>query len=95
MNLELWIPLALSVATATVVALRRVFADFATVIRLLTQLREDTKICQVGIEALRLVDTDTSTKLHQIEERLEDLERFLQLYTQGQERPYVIRRSGK
>lgn len=91
MSPEAWIPLSLSLVTAAIVAGRRVFSDFAQVIRLLTQLREDTKICLVGIEALRMIDTDTDARLRLLSTRLDDLERYMQLATQASKRPYVIR----
>ncbi|MBE9137670.1 hypothetical protein IQ254_10660 [Nodosilinea sp. LEGE 07088] len=84
MPIEVAIPLILSVATAVVVALRKAFADVTKAISLLTLLREDVKIALVGIEALRIVDTDYDTRARLMEQRLEDLERYLQLASGGQ-----------
>lgn len=91
MNWGTIIPIALSVITALVVAFRRVFQDFATIIRLQTEMKEKINLSLVGIETLKIVDIDTSTQIKQLEQRISDLERFIQLLTAESERPFIVR----
>jgi hypothetical protein len=89
------IPVVLSVATALAVASRRTFRDVAHIIELLTELRERIGLAQVGIETLGIVDSDIKTHLAEIDRRLSDLERYLQLRTQGEDHPFIIRAGGR
>jgi hypothetical protein len=84
MPIEVAIPLIISVATALVVGGRRASTDVAKAISLLTLLREDFKTALVGIEALRIIDTDTDARIRNLEQRTEDLERYLQLVSKGE-----------
>jgi len=87
-----WIlPLALSALTTGVVAGRRVFSDFAQVIRLLTRLEEKIGLAQVGVETLGIVDLEVKTQLREIQQRLDDIERYIQLTTAESERPFIVR----
>jgi hypothetical protein len=84
MGLGGWITLILSVTTTLVVALRSVAIQGAKTVELLTVIKEKTSICQVGIEALRIVDTDTSNRIEALELKVLDLERYLELASAGQ-----------
>lgn len=79
MGPEVAIPLVLSVITAIAVGSRNLLGSYSKQIVLLTRLDENVKLCQVGIESLKIIDVDTSTKLRHIEKRLDDMERYLQL----------------
>lgn len=73
------IPLALSLITAIAVGTRNLLGSYSKQIVLLTRLDENVKICLVGLESLRIIDTDTDTRVRKIEIRLDDMERYLQL----------------
>lgn len=90
-----WISLVVSVTTAIIVGGRNLSVQLAKGIVLLTQLRESVEIVKVGIEALRMVDTDTANNLHTLEQRVEDLERYLQVNTIVSDRPFVLRYGDK
>lgn len=91
MDLSIAIPIILSVVTAVVVAFRRVLTDFATVIRLQTEMKEKINLAQVGIECLGIVDLDVKAKMQQLEQRQADVERYLQVQTAEFERPFILR----
>lgn len=96
MSLTVWIPLFLTVASAVVLSARSVAIQGARVVELLTQLKEKVSICQVGIEALRMVDTDQLNRMNDLEQKVEDLERYLELASAGQyPHPYTPRGQGK
>lgn len=92
-DLAVAIPIILSVATAVVVAFRRILTDFATIIRLQTEMKEKISLAQVGIECLGIVDQDTKNRLQLLEQRAADIERYLQLQTAEFERPFLIRQN--
>ena len=79
MGPEVAIPLTLSVVTAIAVATRNLLGNYSKQIVLLTRMDENVKICLVGLESLRLIDTDTDTRVRLIESRLDDIERYLHL----------------
>ncbi|MBE9157688.1 hypothetical protein IQ265_12750 [Nodosilinea sp. LEGE 06152] len=83
MPLEVAIPLFLSLLTAAIVAVRAVVTNGAKAVVLLAQLKEKVEICLVGIEALRMVDTEQISRDRQLEQRLDDIERYLQLASCG------------
>lgn len=93
MDLAVAIPLALSVVTAVVVAFRRILTDFATVIRLQTEMKEKIGLAQVGIECLGIVDQDVKANIQQVEQRIADVERYLQVQTAEFERPFLLRQN--
>ncbi|MFQ4139628.1 hypothetical protein PGN35_025290 [Nodosilinea sp. PGN35] len=96
MPIEVWLPLFLTVVSAAVYSARSVATQGARAVELLTQLKEKVSICQVGIEALRMVDTDTSNRMGDLEQKVEDLERYLELASAGQyPHPYTPRGKGK
>jgi hypothetical protein len=94
MPIQVAIPLALSVLTAVVVAARSLILNGAKGVVLLAQLKEQVAICLVGIEALRMVDTATDTRARLNEQRLDDIERYLQLASEGNwPHPFQLRNS--
>ena len=94
MPLEVAIPLALSLITAAVIATRNTLVNGAKAVVLLAQLKEKVEICLVGIEALRMVDTATDTRARLNEQRLDDIERYLQLVSSGNwPHPFQLRNS--
>lgn len=96
MPLEVAIPLALSLVTALVIAVRSTLSNGAKVVVLLTQLKEQVSLSLVGIEALRMVDTATDTRTRQNEQRIEDIERYLQLASAGQyPHPFQVRNGAR
>jgi len=90
-DISFWLPLSIGMLGAFGAFLWRSALYGAKIVELLTVLKEKISLCQVGIEALRLVDTDTVNKSDILEQRIDDLERWLQLTTQGQDHPFVIR----
>ncbi|MBD2425256.1 hypothetical protein [Phormidium sp. FACHB-1136] len=84
MGLEIYIPLTLSVITALAVATRNLLGSYSKQIALLTRLDENVKVALVGLESLRIIDTDTNSRLDALARRLDDLERYLQLASAGQ-----------
>lgn len=96
MHIGAWITLILSVTSAIVLALRSVAVQGARAVELLTVLKEKISICNVGIEALRMVDTDTFNKLEELELTIKDVERYLELASAGQyPHPYTPRGQGR
>ncbi|PZV07831.1 MAG: hypothetical protein DCF32_06265 [Leptolyngbya sp.] len=96
MPLEVAIPLALSLITAAIIATRTVAVNGAKAVVLLAQLKEQVNICLVGIEALRMVDTATDTRARANEQRLDDIERYLQLASAGQyPHPFQVRNGAR
>ncbi len=96
MPIGAWVTLFLTVATAVVVSVRSVATQGARAVELLTQLKEKVSICQVGIEALRMVDTDANNRMGELEQKVGDLERYLELASAGQyPHPYTPRGKGK
>lgn len=83
MPLEVAIPLALSLVTAAVIATRNTVTTGTRAVVLLTQLKEKVEVCLVGIEALRMVDTEQINRDRLLEQRIEDMERYLQLASEG------------
>lgn len=81
MGPEVAIPLTLSVITALAVATRNLLDNYSKQIVLLTRMDENVKVCLVGLESLRLIDTDTDTRLRLMESRLDDMEQYLHLAT--------------
>lgn len=94
MTVAAWITLILSISTTIVIALRSVALQGAKVVELLTIVKEKVSICLVGIEALRIVDTDTANKLEELEFKVLDLERYLELASAGQY-PHAFTPRGK
>ena len=90
-----WLTLVVSVSTAIIVGGRSLSVQLARGIILLTQLRESVELVKVGIQALQLVDTDTANDLKLLEQRVDDLERYLQTQTIVSERPFLIRYGGR
>lgn len=90
-----WISLVVSVTTALIVGLRTLSVQLARGIVLLTQLRETVELVKVGIQALQMVDDDTVKNLHLLAQRVEDLERYLQVNTIVSDRPFVLRYGDK
>lgn len=96
MAIGAWVTLFLTVATAVVVSVRSLATQGARAVELLTQLKEKVSICQVGIEALRMVDTDANNRMGDLEQKVEDLERYLELASAGEyPHPYTPRGQGK
>lgn len=96
MAIEVAIPLALSLITAAIIATRNVVVNGAKAVVLLAQLKEQVNVCLVGIEALRMVDTATDTRARLNEQRLEDIERYLQLASAGEyPHPFKIRSAAR
>lgn len=83
MPIEVAIPLVLSLVTAIVVATRNTLTTGTKAVVLLTQLKEKVEICLVGIEALRMVDTEQINRERLMEQRIDDIERYLQLASLG------------
>jgi hypothetical protein len=77
-GVEVIVTLTLSVATALAAAIYKLLQGYATEIRLLTKLSEDVRICLVGIEALRMIDTEANRRMDDAERRLDDVERYLE-----------------
>jgi hypothetical protein len=84
MGVAAWVTLIISIATTIVIAMRSVAVQGAKAVELLTIVKEKVSICQVGIEALRMVDTDTINKIEELELKVLDLERYLELASAGQ-----------
>lgn len=96
MPIEVWLPLLLTVLTAAVVSARWVATQGAVAVALLTQLKEKVSICQVGIEALRMVDTDANSRMGDLEQKMADIERYLELVSAGNyPHPYTPRGKGR
>ncbi|MBD1876245.1 hypothetical protein H6F75_22420 [Nodosilinea sp. FACHB-131] len=96
MPIEVWLPLFLTVLSAVVYSARSLAIQGARAVELLTQLKEKVSICQVGIEALRMVDTDVDRRLAEMEQKVEDLEHYLELASAGKyPHPYTPRGHGK
>lgn len=89
------VPIILSIITALVIGGRRIFSDFAHVIQLLTELREKISLAQVGVDTLGIVDLDIKTHLLETDRRISDIERYLQLYSQENDHPFIIRAGGR
>ncbi|MEP0928701.1 MULTISPECIES: hypothetical protein [Cyanophyceae] len=63
---------------------------------MLTQLKEQVNLSLVGIQALRMVDTETESRTRQNEQRIEDIERYLQLASSGQyPHPFQVRNGAR
>lgn len=93
---EVWIPLLLTILSALVYTFRSIAIQGARAVELLTQLKEKVSIVQVGIEALRLVDTDTGNRIGGLEQTVSDLERYLELASDGKyPHPYKPRGKGR
>jgi hypothetical protein len=88
MPLEVAIPLAISLITTAVIAARATLTNGAKAVVLLAQLKEQVNICLVGIEALRMVDTATDSRARKNEQRLDDIERYLQLASAQESYPH-------
>lgn len=91
MNVSFWLPFTLATLGAFGAFLWRSATYGAKIVELLTVLKEKISICQVGIEALRIVDTDSDNRTDSLEQRLDDVERWLQLTTRDSAHPFVIR----
>lgn len=93
---EVAIPLVLSLITAIAIATRNTVTTGAKAVIILAQLKEKVEICLVGIEALRMVDTEQINRDRQLEQRIEDIERYLQLASAGQyPHPFKVRNSAR
>lgn len=82
--LEIYIPLALSIISAVVISSRSLLASYSKQVVLLTRLDENVKIALVGLESLRIIDGETNSRLDSHARRLDDLERYLQLASNGE-----------
>lgn len=96
MGLEIAIPLVISAITTMAVSARSLLRLYSQQIVMLTRLDENVKIALVGLEALRIIDTDTNARLEGLTQRIEDVERYLQLVSKGEyPHPFTPRRGDK
>jgi hypothetical protein len=56
-------------------------------------MKERIELAQVGIECLGIVDQDTKAKIQQLDQRISDLERYLQIQSDEFEGPFILRQN--
>lgn len=91
MNILGWVTLALTIIGSFFAAAKLLSGQVAQLLVQATIIKEKVSLSQVGIDALKMRDDDIVARIEHLERRCDDAERYLQVYTQKAEHPFVMR----